>query len=162
MATGRTPTALVLASSAYLVNAALGARFAIRENLPAAFGGTLRHRLPAALAFRRGQNDARPDFWFGWGTAIAPPAAILLLQAGLTAFCLSTGRMRDVGVKGLTTLGGAYLLGHAGEPIVYRVLRPKEFDPAKAAIVSTGMGLSLVMLLRGLSEIRRSAVKDQV
>ena len=46
-------------------------------------------------------------------------------------------------------VGAGATAGALGEKITYRVLSPRSFDPAKAAIVSAGISLSSLMTVLG-------------
>ncbi len=46
-------------------------------------------------------------------------------------------------------VGAGATAGAVGEKVTYRVLSPKTFDPTKAAIVSAGITLSLLITALG-------------
>jgi hypothetical protein len=128
---------LSLVSALWLLNSAIGAAIAIREDLPGEWAGMIRGHDPSA------------DFFKGAGTALSPGLPMMVLLAVFTALSTRSGRAGTVGVAGITALGVGGTIGVLGEPITYRSLSPGTFDPAKAAIASAAPVLSALMVLLG-------------
>jgi len=122
----------------WLLNALNGAAVAIREDLPG--------ELIAGVFIGR---DASAEFFKGPGTALSPGLAHIATQAVFTVLSTRGGRAGMVGAIGLIAVGAGATAGALGEKITYRVLSPRSFDPAKAAIVSAGISLSSVMTVLG-------------
>jgi hypothetical protein len=135
------PSALSTVSVLWLLNAAIGARVAIREDLPQEFAGMTRWHDPSA------------DFFKG-GTALSPGLPMMVLQALFLVLSARSGRTGKVGSAGLVALGAGSTLGYLGEPITYRVLSPRTFDAAKAPIVSAAIALSALMSVLGVRRLR--------
>jgi hypothetical protein len=112
--------ALLVAGGLYGLNAGLGAVVAIRRNLPAAFLG------------RRSTRPLVREFLIGSGTALSPPAAMLV---GLVAAMAVAAGGRRAGRLGVGGLGVAFTVGMLGEPIAYETLRDPVCRPDVAAIV---------------------------
>ncbi len=122
----------------WLLNALTGAAVAIRENLPGELiGGVFTGR------------DASAEFFKGLGTALSPGLAHIAAQAIFAELSTRGGRAGTAGAAGLTVVGAGAIAGALGEKITYRVLSPKTFEPAKAAIVSAGIVLSSLMTVFG-------------
>jgi hypothetical protein len=128
---------LTLVSVLWLLNSALGAAMAIREDLPAEFAGMTRWRDPSS------------DFFRGSGTALSPGLPMMAAQAIFTLLSTRGDRTGTAGVAGMTVLGAGGTIGVLGEPITYRALSPGTFDPAKAAVAATAASLSALMALLG-------------
>jgi hypothetical protein len=126
----------------WLLNSAIGARVAIRENLPGVFAGMTRWQDPSA------------DFFRGAGTALSPGLPMMAAQAVFTVLSTRGGRAGKVGAAGLAALGVGGTVGVLGEPITYRALSPRMLDPAKAPIVSGAIVLSALMAIFGTSRLR--------
>ncbi|MBA2715093.1 MAG: hypothetical protein H0U55_16265 [Rubrobacteraceae bacterium] len=126
----------------WLLNSAIGARVAIRENLPGEFAGMTRWHDPSA------------DFFRGGGTALSPGLPMMAAQAVFTVLSTRGGRAGKIGAAGLAVLGAGATVGVLGEPITYRVLAPRKFDSAKAPIVSAAIILSALMTILGTSRLR--------
>ena len=122
----------------WLLNAATGAAVAIREDLPG--------ELIASVFTGR---DASAEFFKGPGTALSPGLAHIAAQALFAVLSTRGGRLGEAGATGLVVVGAGATAGALGEKITYRVLSPKTFDPAKAAIVSAGLILSSLMTFLG-------------
>jgi quercetin dioxygenase-like cupin family protein len=131
---GRT---LPLVSALWLLGSTAGAAMAIREGLPARFAGMTRWR------------DPSPGFFRGAGTALSPGLPMVALQAAFALASARGGRMGKVGAAGTVAVGVGATIGVLGEPITYKVLSPTAFDPAKAAVVSTAVVLSPLMVVLG-------------
>ena len=125
---------LPLISALYLLAATVGAALAIREDLPGEFAG------------RTSGHSASADFFRGTGTALSPGLAMLCAQSILTVLSTRGGRTGTASLAGLTLLGMGATVGMLGEPIAYRVLSPKRFDPLKAVLV-----LALLLLPSSIS-----------
>ena len=126
----------------WLLNSAIGARVAIREDLPGKSAGmTIWH-------------DPSADFFRGGGTALSPGLPMMAAQAGFTVLSTRGGRAGKVGAAGLAALGAGSTVGVLGEPITYRVLSPGRFDLAKAPVVSAAIILSALMTVLGVRRLR--------
>lgn len=134
---------LLITAVAYLINTAIGTAVAIRENLPAEFAG------------RRTGKDARSDFIIGMGTALSPPLIACLIHALFVLLTLRPRRLQTIGITGLTLNGTFFTIGMCGEPITYKVLNPRTFDPAKTIIVAANLILPLLTSILGLQELAR-------
>jgi hypothetical protein len=134
---------LTLVSVLWLLNSALGAAMAIREDLPAEFASMTRWRDPSS------------DFFRGSGTALSPGLPMIAAQAIFTLLSTCGGRTGTAGVAGMTVLGAGGTIGVLGEPITYRALSPGTFDPAKAAVAATAASLSALMALLGARRLLR-------
>ncbi len=126
----------------WLLNSVIGARVAIREDLPGEFAGMTRWHDPSA------------DFFRGGGTALSPGLPMMAAQAVFTVLSTRGGRGGKAGAAGLTVLGAGGTVGVLAETITYRVLSPRTFDPAKAPIVSAAIVLSALMTILGTSRLR--------
>jgi hypothetical protein len=131
-----------MVSVLWLLNSAIAARVAIREDLAGEFAGMDRWHDPSA------------DFFKGAGTALSPGLPMMAAQAVFAALSTQGGRPGRVGAAGLAVLGASGTVGVLGEPITYRVLSPRTFDPAKAPIVSAAMVLSALMTVLGVAELQ--------
>ena len=129
---------LSLVSLLWLLNSAIGARVAVREGLPAEW-----------IAGLYDGQDASAEFFKGTGTALSPGLPMMVTQALLAVLSTRGGRAGTAGAAGLTVLGVGGTIGMLAETITYRVLSPKTFDPAKAAIVSATVILSPLMAILG-------------
>ncbi len=125
----------------WLLNSAIGARVAIREDLPGEFAGMTRWHDPSA------------DFFRGGGTALSPGLPMMAVQAVFTVLSTRGGRAGKVGAAGLAVLGAGGTVGVLGEPITYRVLSPRTFDLAKAPIVLAAIVLSALMTILGTGRL---------
>lgn len=128
---------LTLVSVLWLANSAAGATIAIREDLPGEFAGMSTWHDPAA------------DFFKGSGTALSLGLPMMAAQAIFTLLSTRGGKVGTVGVAGMTLLGTGGTIGVLGEPIVYRALSPRTFDPAKAGTLSAAIVLSPLMAVLG-------------
>jgi hypothetical protein len=137
------PSALSIISLLWLLNSAIGARVAIREDLPAEW--------VAGLYVGR---DASAEFFKGGGTALSPGLPMMVAQALFTVLSTRGGRAGKAGVAGLTVLGAGSTVGVLAETITYRVLSPRTFDLAKVPIVSAAIVLSALMAILGASRLR--------
>lgn len=128
---------LPMVSVLRLLNSALGASIAVREDLPGEFAGMTRW------------YDASSDFFKGAGTALSPGLPMMAAQAIFTVLSTRDGKAGTVGVAGMTALGAGATVGVLGEPITYRALSPGTFDTAKAGIISAAIVLSPLMAVLG-------------
>jgi hypothetical protein len=133
------PDLLPWVSALYLVAASIGAAMALREDLPGEFAG------------RTSGHNASADFFRG--TALSPGLAMLLAQSILTVLSTRAGKVGTAGVAGLTVLGAGVTAGMLGEPLTYRVLSPKGFDPPKAALVSALIVVPSLMTVLGVKRL---------
>jgi hypothetical protein len=136
-------SALSMVSVMWLLNSAIGARVAIREDLPAEW--------VAGLYVGR---DASAEFFKGGGTALSPGLPMMVAQALLAVLSTRGGRTGKAGTAGLTVLGAGGTVGVLAETITYRVLSPRTFDADKAPIVSAAIVLSALMTVLGASRLR--------
>ncbi len=126
----------------WLMNAATGAAVAIREDLPG--------ELIAGVFLGR---DASAEFFRGPGTALSPGLPHIVAQTIFAVLSTRSGRAGMAGAAGLSVLGVGSTVGALGEKITYRVLSPRTFDPAKAAIMSAGIVLSVLMTGFGMRRL---------
>ena len=126
----------------WLLNALTGAAMAIREDMPG--------DLIAGVFIGR---DASAEFFKGPGTALSPGLPHIAAQALFAVLSTRGGRAGTVGAVGLIVVGAGATAGALGEKITYRVLSPRSFDPAKAAIVSAGISLSSLMTVLGVRRL---------
>ncbi len=136
-------SALSLVSALWLLNSAIGARVAVKEGLSAEW----------VAGVYVGQ-DASAEFFKGMGTALSPGLPMMVTEALFAVLSTRGGRARTAGAAGLTVLGVGSTVGMLAETITYRVLSPKTFDPAKAAIVSAAAVLSPLMTILGGRRLR--------
>ena len=134
---------LSLVSVLWLLNSAIGARVAVKEGLPAEW----------VAGVYVGQ-DASAEFFKGTGTALSPGLPMMVTQALFAVLSSRGGRAGKAGAAGLTVLGVGSTVGVLAETITYRVLSPKTFAPAKAAIVSAAVVLSPLMTIFGGRRLR--------
>jgi hypothetical protein len=134
----------------WLLNALTGAAVAIRQDLPG--------ELIAGVFIGR---DASAEFFKGPGTALSPGLAHIAAQVIFAVLSTRGGRAGMAGATGLIVVGAGATAGALGEKITYRVLSPRSFGSAKAAIVSAGISLSSLMSVLGARRLfvlrRRSA-----
>ena len=124
-----------------LLNSTIGARVAIREDLPGEFAGMTRWYDPSA------------DFFRGGGTALSPGLPMMAAQVVFTVLSTHDGRSGKIRAVGVAALGAGSTVGVLGEPMTYRVLSPRTFDPAKAPIISAAIVLSALMTSFGTSRL---------
>jgi hypothetical protein len=136
-------SALSVVSVLWLLNAAIGARVAVKEGLPAEW--------VAELWVGR---DASEEFFKGTGTALSPGLPMIVAQVLLTVLSTRDGKAGKTGALGLTLLGAGATIGVLAETITYRVLSPRTFDAAKAPIVSAAIVLSPLMAVLGARRLR--------
>ena len=127
----------------WLLNSTIGARIAVKEGLPAEF-----------VAGLHVGHDASEEFFKGTGTALSPGLPMMVAQALLTLLSTRSGRAGMFGAAGLTLLGVGATAGMLAETITYRVLFPKTFDPAKAALLLAGIVLAPLMTILGWRRLR--------
>jgi hypothetical protein len=127
----------------WLLNSAIGARVAVKEELPAEW--------VAGLYVGR---DASSEFFKGGGTALSPGLPMMVAQALFAVLSTRGGRAGKAGAAGLTVLGAGGTVGVLAETITYRVLSPRTFDGAKAPIVSAAIVLSPLMAILGGRRLR--------
>lgn len=132
---------LIMSSGSYLVSASTGTLLAIRDHLPAEFGGFLMG------------NDVVTDFLTWRGTALSAPLLMLLAQIVFTTLVVKPVRASDLGIGGLTVLGALYTLGQLGEPILGRAFGGATSFWAMA-LVATNLFFSLSMFVLGATAWR--------
>lgn len=133
-----------------LLNGAAGAVVAMREDLRAEFPGLCTGK------------SARQDFVTGWGTALSPPLILMVWQAVSILLALQPGRRGTWGIRALMLNGVGFTAGMVGEPITYRVLNPRCFVPAKAAIVVGNIIFPASMVSFGWRLLRFGVVAGQI
>jgi hypothetical protein len=126
---------LLLAASLYLIFAIIGTWLAIQHNLPARFMGIISSR------------SALRDFPL-LGTQLSAPLVLLVLQMILMLGLLWGIRQRACAL-GLVILGGIYILGQLGEPVIRQAFVPV-LRPQIAAIVIANLLCPLGMIVFGL------------
>lgn len=146
---GKTFRGLLLASLGYLISASVGTSVAIATHLPAGFLGILRG------------YDVGRDF-LTIGTALSPPLVMLVAQVIFTACLFGRGRVKLVGVIGLTILGACYTLGQLGEPIVSHALTPAAFNIGEAVLVVANLVLPALMFVFGVRAWRGNSRAHRV
>jgi hypothetical protein len=129
---------LSLVSVLWLLNSAIGAAVAIREELPAEW-----------IAGVYVGRDASAEFFKGGGTALSPGLTMMAAQAICTILSTRSSRAGMAGSAGLSVLGAGATVGVLGETITYRVVSPRTLDPPKAAIVVAGIVLAPLMTILG-------------
>ncbi len=137
---------LTMMSLALSSNALLGTFVAVRDDIPARWGGLpLGHR-------------ASRDFFVGWGTGLSGPAPLYLLQLLATAGLWRDDRTARASRALLALLGIAYAAGMIGEPVAWHVLRPSRFDPLKTPIVAGNLVLPLAMTVLAMQRARTGSL----
>jgi hypothetical protein len=131
---GKTLIGLVFSSVFYLISAGIGTALAIREYLPARFGGIL------------SGDDVVKDF-LTFGTALSPPLVLLVSQLTLTVCVLNRGTVGMVGVIGLTVLGACYTIGQFGEPILIQSFNSATFDLVRVLVLVANIIFPLMMMV---------------
>ena len=116
-------SALFIVSVLWLLNSAVGARVAIRGDLPAEW--------VAGLYVGR---DASAEFFKGGGTALSPGLPMMGAQALFLVLSTRGGRSGKAGTAGLTLLGAGGTIGVLAETITYRVLSPERSPPSKQGL----------------------------
>jgi hypothetical protein len=139
----RRTSALSMISLLWLLNSAIGARVAIREDLPGEW-----------VAGLYAGRDASAEFFKGGGTALSPGLPMMVAQALFTVLSTRGGKAGKAGAAGLTVLGAGSTVGVLAETITYRVLSPRTFDLAKVPLVSAAVVLSALMTILGASRLR--------
>jgi hypothetical protein len=125
---------LLLAASLYLIFAIIGTWLAIQHNLPARFMGLISSRSPVQ------------DFPL-LGTQLSAPLVLLVVQM-LFMLGLLWGIRQRACVLGLVILGGIYILGQLGEPVLRQAFVPV-LRPQIAAIVVANLLCPLGMIVFG-------------
>ncbi len=139
-----------MVSLCYLVSAGLGTLLAIREDLPAEFGGFLHGK------------DVRMDFVAGAGTALSPPLILLVVLVMFIVFLFIGNRLGKVGAAGLAVLGGCFLFGQLGEPVLWQQFTPSGFHLERLIIAAANLFFPLQMLFFGLWAWRRLIWRDSI
>jgi hypothetical protein len=120
------PVAVIrLLGVGYLVSSVAGTVIAIKRDERAAFAG-----LPMST------GSPSKDFLIGCGTALSPPAVMLVALVGL----MRTRRRRLI-----RALGVAFTIGQLGEPITWRTMRAPTRDPLVMTIVAANIALPMLM-----------------
>ena len=86
----------------------------------------------------------------GMGTALSPPALMLVSQAAATARLLRTRSALAERVLG--SLGACMVVGYLGEDLVRRRLRPSGWDTVESPLAALGLALASAMAVAGLRE----------
>ena len=118
--------------------------------------------LGMALAVRRrhaygflmlhGDRDRVARDAMGIGTALSPPALMLVTQAAATARLVRTRTALAERVLGI--LGVGMVVGYLGEDLVRRRLRPSGWDAVESPLAAVGLVLAAAMAVAGLAERR--------
>ena len=138
-----TRISLIITSILYLLIAAIGTLFAIRENLPS------ETFIPAFITGK----PALEDFLTGNGTGLSPPLYLYLVAILLLIVACLSNRFAVVGIVGLTILGAIFLFGIFIERLTYHVLNPATFDFSLAPVELLAIVLPLLMIIFGGIEI---------
>jgi hypothetical protein len=133
---------LVFSSIFVLFSASAGTILAIRDHLPARFGGILHG------------DDVVQDFITFNGTALSAPLFLLLGQIVFTVLVFKRGKVGMAGVMGLTVLGVCYTFGELGEPILVRTFNQATFDMTLAIILIANIVFPFMMVVFGVMEWR--------
>ena len=107
--------------------------------------------LAAAIAAVEVLEDA-PLFNAGRGSVPTTEGTIEMDAAVMDG---AGGRAGAVGAAGLALLGAGATVGLLGEPIVWRVLSRRGFDPPKAALVAVMIALPLALCAASVRALRR-------
>ena len=123
--------------------------------------------LGMALAIRRrhayrflmlhGDPDRVARDAMGMGTALSPPALMLLTQAAATARLLRTRSASAQRLLGV--LGAGMVVGCLGEDLVRRRLRPSGWDTLESPLSALVLVLAAAMAVAGLSRRRATVVR---
>lgn len=115
--------------------------------------------LGTALAIRRrhaygflmlhGDRDRVAREALGMGTALSPPAVMMLTQVAAAARLLRTRSASAERVLGF--LGAGMVVGYLGEDLVRWRLRPSGWDTVESPLAAIGLALASVMAVAGLS-----------
>lgn len=118
--------------------------------------------LGTAVAIRRGHayqflmlhgdRDRVARDAMGMGTALSPPALMLVTQAAATARLLRTRTASAERLLGV--LGAGMVIGYLGEDLVRRRLRPSGWDKLESPLAAVGLALAAAMAVAGLGKRR--------
>jgi hypothetical protein len=133
---------LVFSSIFVLFSASAGTILAIRDHLPARFGGILHG------------DDVVQDFITFNGTALSAPLFLLLGQIVFTVLVFKRGKIGMAGVMGLTVLGVCYIFGQLGEPILVRTFSQATFNVTLLVVLIANIVFPLMMAVFGVMEWR--------
>ena len=86
----------------------------------------------------------------GMGTALSPPALMLVTQGAATAVLLRTRTASAERLLGV--LGSGMVVGYLGEDLVRRRLQPSGWDTVETPLVAVGLGLAAAMAIAGLGK----------
>lgn len=94
----------------------------------------------------------------GMGTALSPPALMLVTQGAATARLLRTESASAERVLGV--LGAGMVVGCLGEDLVRRRLRPSGWDTVESPLAAAMLALAAAMAVAGLGKRRETVVRS--
>lgn len=116
----------------------------------------IRRRHAYEFLMLRGDPDHVGRDAMGIGTALSPPALMLLAQAAGTAQLLRAGSASAERVLGV--LGAGMVVGYLGEDLVRRRLRRSGWDKVESPLAAVGLMLAAAMAVAGLGQRRGTEV----
>ena len=122
-----------IVSTAYIVNALVGARMAIRDSLPQSPFGIRTGRTPSA------------DFYTGTGTALSPGLPILVAQAATSVALTGSASTARTGARLLGVFGVGYSVGQLAEPLARAAIAHPAARPTRTAVVFANVVLPATM-----------------
>jgi hypothetical protein len=129
-------------STAYIANALVGARTAIRDSLPQSPFGIRTGRTPSA------------DFYAGTGTALSPGLPILAAQATTTLALTRSASTARTGARVLGVFGVGYSVGQLAEPLARAAIAHPAAKPTRTAIVVGNVALPAAMAVLAFRNCR--------
>ena len=99
-----------------------------------------------------GDRDRVAREALGMGTALSPPALMLVTQAAATTQLLRTRTASAERVLGV--LGAGMVVGYLGEDLVRRRLRPSGWENLESPLAAVGLALAAAMAVAGLGKRR--------
>ena len=136
-------TWLIICSVIYIIFSLIASALAISENRPAEFGGT-----------STGLSVVQ-DFFYGQGTAMAPPLYWLVIQAIFTILAPRRNGWGIFGVAGLTVFGLLSGIGALGEPIIKEIFNLTTFNIFKAFLQAGMIILPFLFMVLSIIELLR-------
>ena len=110
----------------------------------------IRRRHAYEFLMLHGDRDRVAREAVGMGTALSPPALMLMTQAAATAQLLRTRSAPAERVLGV--LGAGMVVGYLGEDLVRRRLRPSGWDTVESPVAAVGLTLAAAMAVAGLAK----------
>ena len=110
----------------------------------------IRRRHAYEFFMLHGDRDRVAREAMGMGTALSPPALMLVTQGVATAALLRTGTASAERLLGV--LGSGMVVGYLGEDLVRRRLHPSGWDTVESPLVAVGLGLAAAMAIAGLGK----------